>query len=284
MELVTLPGGDSATPKPARYAGKKVWGVYVAGHPFHIWTRGEVNQLASYGVEGVIPIVVPPQDEEWWLQNHGYATLEALVREAKAWGLPQGSPICLDVEEGQSAHMANPADVLHAWAVATTIHKMRNWTYGSKTFLLNDHYGLRWLADWTNPVNPQLPPGFQAWQYHGQDNGIDHDIFEGGRDYLSPQFRVVTLGTPKAHDVTAQDASVVISTSPAPTAAAAPDPAQGATTGAAISDAEATEVESPPAAATPPMTATPPEAESASLQSVVTFAQRLHDAIHEFLP
>jgi len=284
---MSLPGGDSATPKPTQYHGKKVWGVYVAGHPFHIWTRGEVNQVAAYGVEGVMPIVVPPQDEEWWLVGaHGYPVLEQLVREARAWGLPEGSPICLDVEEGQSSKMSAPADVLHAWSVATSVHKMRNWTYGSKSFLLNDHYGLRWLADWTNPINPQLPPGFQGWQYHGQDQGIDHDIFEGGRDYLSPQFRVVTLGTPKPHDVTAPDARVAHA-SPAPMAAAAPDPAQGVTTGAAISaDAEATGDAQPSTAATPPMTETPSQAGSvsASIESVVKFAIDLHSAIHEFLP
>ena len=219
--------------------------------------------------------------------NHGYPVLEQLVREARAWGLPEGSPICLDVEEGQSSKMAAPADVLHAWSVATSVHKMRNWTYGSKSFLLNDHYGLRWLADWTNPVNPQLPHGFQAWQYHGQDNGIDHDIFEGGRDYMSPQFRVVTLGTPKAHDVAAPDATVALAASPAPTATAAPDPAQGATTGAAISaDAEATGDAQPSTAVTPPTTETPSQAGSvsASIESVVKFATDLHSAIHAFLP
>ena len=42
---MTLPGGDSATPKPSRYFGKKIWGVYVAGHPFRIWTTRSVPAM-----------------------------------------------------------------------------------------------------------------------------------------------------------------------------------------------------------------------------------------------
>jgi hypothetical protein len=197
--MTFLPGADSATPKPAQYFRRKVWGVYVAGDTFHVWTHAEVAELARYGVEGVIPIVVPPQNERWWDDNYGYATLEALVREAKAWGLPEGSPICLDVEEGQSSQMAAPADVLHAWQVAVAVHHFRGWTYGSQAFLLNDHWGLRWMADWPEPtpVDPQLPQGFAGWQYASRDAlGIDLDIFEGGRDYLSPHLEVVTLPSP----------------------------------------------------------------------------------------
>jgi hypothetical protein len=192
--MTVLLGGDSATPKPTQ--GRKVWGVYVAGAAFHIWTKAEVAELAHQGVEGVMPIVVPPQGEnKWWLENYGYATLEGLVREAIAWGLPKGAPICLDVEEYQSAQMSQPSDVLHAWAVACTTHGMRNWVYGSKSFLLNDRWGLRWLAEWPNvtPTNPVLPAGFQGWQYKGNTNGIDLDIFEAGRDYVSPNLKLINL-------------------------------------------------------------------------------------------
>lgn len=210
--MIDLPGGDSATPKLTQYEGKKVWGVYVAGDTFHVWTRGEVNQLHHYGIEGVIPIVVPPQNEEWWVENHGYAVLEALVREAKAWGIPKGSPLCLDVEEHQSSAMNYPSDVCHAWRIACGAHGMRSWTYGSKSFLVSDHYSHRWLAEWPipTPVHPQLPPGFAGWQYHGEDHGIDHDIFQAGRTYLSPHLELVTLP--------AQEAAVT-STTKAPDAA-----------------------------------------------------------------
>jgi len=81
--MTTLPGADSASPKPAQYFGRKVWGVYVAGSTFHVWTHAEVAELARYGVEGVMPIVVPSQTEKWWELNAGYAAMEALVREAK---------------------------------------------------------------------------------------------------------------------------------------------------------------------------------------------------------
>ena len=81
-EPATFPGGDSATPKPARYQGHRVWCPYVAGNPFHIWTRQEVRALAAGGITHVLPIVVPPQDQEWWRDNYGYAALELLVRRA----------------------------------------------------------------------------------------------------------------------------------------------------------------------------------------------------------
>jgi hypothetical protein len=191
--MTFLLGGDSATPKPVR--GRKIWGVYVAGSAYHVWTKAEVAQLASQGIQGVMPIVVPPQNEKWWTENFGYAVLESLVREAIAWGVPEGSPLCLDVEEFQSAEMTSPADVCHAWQVACAAHKMRNWIYGSESFLRNDHYGLRWVANWPipTPTNPQLPQGFNAWQYAGNVNGIDLDIFEEHRTYLSPHLEPLSL-------------------------------------------------------------------------------------------
>ncbi len=193
--MSVLLGGDSAGPQPNHYQGKKVWGVYVAGATPHIWTHAEVAELAKHGIEGFLPIVVPPQDVRWWDDNFGYPTMEALVREAVAWGLPKGAPICLDVEEFQSSQMSSPGDVLHAWAVACATHSMRDWTYGSEAFLRNDMWGLRWMAAWPDvtPVNPQLPQGFQGWQYKGNTNGIDLDIFEEGRDYVSPGLKLVNL-------------------------------------------------------------------------------------------
>lgn len=192
--MPALTGGDSATPKPTQ--GRKIWGVYVAGDTFHVWTKEEVAALAKSGVQGVMPIVVPPQNESWWLENAGYATTEALVREAKAWGVPKGAPLCLDLEEGQTARMANIVDVFHGWAVATRTHGYRTWTYGGRTALAQDHYGFRWLAEWPDvtPTNPQLPVGFNGWQYATVTaEGIDLDIFQTNRDYMTPGLKVKVL-------------------------------------------------------------------------------------------
>ena len=202
--MTTLPGADSASPKPAQYFRRKVWGVYVAGATFHVWTHQEVAELARYGVEGVMPIVVPPQDEAWWELNSGYATMEQLVREAKAWGVPAGAPLCLDIEQHQADQMRAKSDVAHAWAVATRAHGYRTWTYSGGSYLANDHYGFRWLADWPTPTpsNPQIPRGFNAWQYATvTKDGIDLDVFEAGRDYMTPHRGVVVLQAPssKAH-------------------------------------------------------------------------------------
>jgi len=199
--MTVLTGADSSTPQPAQYKGKKVWGVYVGGATPHVWTKEEVAELGAHGVEGVIPIVVPPQDTPWWDENFGYATLEALVREAMAWGLPEGSPLCLDVEEAQAAAIlknGSAADVMHAWAVATRVHNYRTWTYANRDFLANDHWALRWLAEWpeVTPTEPGLLANYQGWQYRGGVDGIDLDIFEEGRDYLTPDLKVVNLPVP----------------------------------------------------------------------------------------
>ena len=199
---MTLPGADSASPKPPSYAGRKVWGVYVAGATFHVWTHAEVEELAKFGVEGVMPIVVPPQDREWWLEGeYGYPVLEQLVREAKSWGVPKGAPLCLDVEEFQSAKIVNANEVCHAWAIASRGHGFRTWTYGAKEFLQNDRYGFRWLAEWpeVTPEFPMIPAGFNAWQYATDTaHGIDLDVFQAGRDYMTPDRRVVVLHEPSS--------------------------------------------------------------------------------------
>ena len=197
---MNLPGGDSATPKPAQYFGRKVWGAYVAGSTFHVWTHAEVLELRRYGVEGVMPIVVPPQNEAWWDLNSGYAVLEELVRQAKAWGVPKGAPLCLDIEQHQADAMPAKQDVAHAWAVASRAHGYRTWTYSGRDYLLSDMYGFRWLADWTG--DPAIPQGFNACQYIDRPgDGIDLDSFEYGRDYMTPERGVVILQEPsiKSH-------------------------------------------------------------------------------------
>ena len=125
--------------------------------------------------------------------------MEALVREAKAWGVPKGSPLCLDIEQHQADQMPAKSDVAHAWATATRAHGYRTWTYSGLSYLANDHYGFRWVADWPNPTpsNPQLPQGFNAWQYATvTKDGIDLAIFEAGRDYMTPHLGVAVLYSP----------------------------------------------------------------------------------------
>ena len=194
-----LLGGDSATPKPAMYEGKKIWGVYVAGATFHVWSKEEVAALKAGGVEGVLPIVVPPQNEDWWLQNSGYAVLEALVREAVAWGIPMGSPLCLDVEEGQSSRFGGGAsDIARSWAVACRTHDLIPWTYGSASFLDRDLWSNKWLAEWPNvtPTDPIVPEGYRGWQYRGGQDGIDLDVSHANEVFLSPELTPVTLHEP----------------------------------------------------------------------------------------
>ncbi len=190
MSMTDLTGGDSATPKPTR--GRDIWGVYVAGDAFHVWTKEEV---AALDVKGCLPIVVPPQGIDWWSDNHGYAVMEQLVRDALAWGVPEGSPLVLDVEEYQSAQMGPGAqEVCHAWAVACRTHNLVNWTYGSKSFLAYDMWGLKWLAEWPEPTptSPELPHGFEGWQY-ANDGDIDLDLFQEHRVYMTPDRRVVAV-------------------------------------------------------------------------------------------
>jgi len=221
-----LPGGDSATPKPDRYAGHKVWGVYVAGATYHVWTKAEVRATAQHGIEGVLPIVVPSQTTDWWLTNHGYAELEQLAREAVAWGIPKGSPLCLDIEEHQAAKMMAPGDVAHAWAVACSTHGLIPWCYGPAPFLQQDHYTNRWLAYWPfdTPKNPEVPAGYRGWQYKGNTNGIDLNVFRTHEIFLSPELKPVTLlgtSSPHAHalapsDGGSSDVQTVLGTPAAP--------------------------------------------------------------------
>jgi hypothetical protein len=189
----TLLGADSATPKPTHYAGKNVWGVYIAGATFHIWSKADLYELAWRGVAGVIPIVVPSQTEKWWQTNYGYTELEALARAAVEWGVPEGAPLCLDVEEFQSAQFgAGATNIARAWAIACHAHKLIPWAYGSAAYLEKDLWGNRWLAEWPDvtPANPRPPAGYRGWQYKGNDDGIDLDVFFAGETFLSTDFEI----------------------------------------------------------------------------------------------
>ena len=252
-----IPAGDSAYPQPTRYAGHAIWGVYVAGDALHVWTREEVAALRGHGIEGVLPIVVPPQGEEWWDVNFGYGVLEQLVQDALAWGVPTGSPLCLDLEESQSSAMRSPVDVLHAWAVATRVHGLRTWTYGSATALAADMWAFKWLADWpaTVPSDPVPPEGITAWQYAGNVLGIDESVFRPGHDFLSPELTVVTVPA-----VAAETAPVEAPATPA-AEVATPAGAESVTS----------------ADVTPPTTASPPEVASASATPPDTLESIAHD-------
>jgi hypothetical protein len=210
-----LLGADSSLPQPTQYKGKKIWCVYVAGDTPHVWDTAEVAALASDGVEGVLPIVVPIQSEQWWLQNHGYAELESLVRLAKVWGVPDGSPLCLDIESNQAIAMgAGASDVAHAWAVATRTHGLVPWCYSSAGYLDTDQWSNKWLAEWPDvtPTDPVVPHGYRGWQYRGGVNGIDLDVFLAGEVFMSPELKTVTVDI--TTDVVTPDSPVTVSVSP----------------------------------------------------------------------
>jgi hypothetical protein len=253
------------------YEGCSIWAVYIAGDTFHVWTHAEVAALAEGGVRGVLPIVVPDQKANWWAENDGYGALEALVRDAVAWGLPEGSPLVLDVEEGQAVHIGS--NTCHAWAIACGVHHYLPWLYSSAGFLARDHWCHHWLAKWYGPAEydhiapTELPPEHLGWQYAGDVEGgrIDRDIFASAQTYLTPQLKVETIMTvnpgeaafgtpvptetpvtaesvtpaePTAEDITAAetvDAPAPVEAAPEP----APAPQPSVTEVAALADAAA---------------------------------------------
>ncbi len=190
-----LLGADSATPQPSQYRGRSVWGVYVAGSTPHVWRRGEVAQLGLHGVQGFLPIVVPTQSSSWWVNPA--EELYSLASLATHWGLPKGAPIVLDVEHDQGAAMtpAQADNVCLTWALVCQALGRRSWMYGSRDFLEHERWSLKWLAEYpaATPSAPTLPAGYAGWQYRGGVGGIDLDVFEAGRDFVSPSLKVVTL-------------------------------------------------------------------------------------------
>jgi len=199
--MTLLTGADSAVPQPDLYRGHDVWGVYIAGDTPHLWTHPEVAELGIHGVRGFLPIVVPPQKESWWVENEGYGTLEELVREAVAWGLPHGSPLILDVEEAQAVKTGS--GTCHCWAVACLAHGYIPWLYGPAIFLARDHWCRHWLAKWFGEAGEDHEPPvtlggfFEGWQYAGNVEGgrIDRDIFAAGHTYavLTPELKVEVI-------------------------------------------------------------------------------------------
>ena len=225
----SLPAGDSALPQPERYAGRTIWALYVAGATFHIWTHEEVATLRDHGIEGVLPIVVPSQNESWWHLNAGYGSLELLVRQAILWGVPKGSPLCLDVEEGQAAAMNNAGEVARAWAVACNAHGMIPWIYSAAPFLALDKFTNKWLAHWPDPTptDPQVPEGYRAWQYAGNVEGIDLDVFLVNEIFLSPDLKPVKVGATSEALASAEPEDVVSTDSADPSGAEGPSSEPG---------------------------------------------------------
>lgn len=226
--MTLLIGADSAVPQPDLYRGHTIWGVYVAGDTPHVWTQAEIAALGLGGVRGVLPIVVPPQDHAWWAENEGYGTLEALVRDAVAWGLPKGAPLALDVEEAQAVRIG--PDTGRCWAIACVAHGYRPWLYGPAGFLDRDHWCHHWLAKWYGDAGEdheapvEIPPHHLGWQYAGDVEGgrIDRDVFAPGHTFLTPELKVEVImneqeaaeGTPVPGPEQQQPESVAAATEP----------------------------------------------------------------------
>ena len=191
-----LRGADSAYPQPTYYKGFAIWGMYVGGDTPHVWTPEEVAATADEGVWGILPIVVPQQGVEWWAKAEEH--LAELVAQAKSWGLPARSPLCLDLEEDQAAAIGTEwLPVGRRWALACYRAELVPWLYAPRSTLLQDDKSVRWMSgnpgDATWPVS--LAPGVDAWQYAtSADNGaIDLDAFPSSRTYLDPR-SAVTAG------------------------------------------------------------------------------------------
>ncbi len=185
-----LLGADSAFPQPTEYkAGRQWWGVYAAGNTPHVWTPGEVRALDAAGIKGCLPIVVPPQSWPWVGIADGEdgeeTVLRELIAEAQAWGVKQGEPLCLDVEESFAELVGtNMASLLSTWymLVGEGAHFIP-WVYGSSATVGEARNCNKWVAYWPEkvPKDPTVPAGFKAWQYAGRcfDDKIDLDVVEG---------------------------------------------------------------------------------------------------------
>jgi hypothetical protein len=206
--MTVLAGADSSYPQPARYKGRDIWGVYVAGATPHFWSHEEVHALGAAGVRGVLPIIVPPQGGEWWARESGAETLTRLVAGARAWGLPVGSPLCLDIEQATAEAIGTQARAVEArFAGACRTYGYVPWTYGGVAWhkaVGNPSYALKWLAEWSAASGVLgavggLPGGYHALQYAGNVEGgtVDLDIFEPGRIYLDPVSFKPTVINPK---------------------------------------------------------------------------------------
>lgn len=197
--MTVLLGADSDSPRDAAlYTGKDVWGVYVAGATPFIWPKADVLALKDSGITGVLPIVVPTQSQNWWMQNNGTAELAMLVNAARSWGVPRGAPLVLDLEEGQTSLMGSGAKtaVSHEFAAQCALGAFEPWIYANPAFHALNFSTIKWQASWVEDVPVALPSGFAGWQYKGgtDELPIDLNIFEAGRWYMSPDLNVQQIG------------------------------------------------------------------------------------------
>jgi hypothetical protein len=198
--MAIVNGADSDAPQESEYRGREIWGIYTPG-----WPRAALGDLGRGGIRGVLPITVAPAaPAHWWSEDEtgGYALLEGLVRVAMDWGVPSGSPLCLDVEESLAEQIGSVTGkvVAKAWATACRIHGLIDWSYGGETWHASTEGIIRhrWLAKWplesgeTPAEVPEIPSGFDALQYAGnvQEGRIDLDLFNGGLTYLGADLQV----------------------------------------------------------------------------------------------
>lgn len=193
---------DSSVPRPELYDWRNfdAWGVYVAGSAVHIWTRAEVAELHTHGIEGAVPIVVPPQSWPWIMPEESVIT--DLVREAEAWGVPKGAPLVLDVEEWQAERMGSQLpSVLGLWRGIAEAAGYLPGAYGSYRTLASRPAGgplLGFLAEWPAGEGKlpslihDIPPGYFAWQYAGgvEEGRLDLDLIALPATLMATDFTV----------------------------------------------------------------------------------------------
>ena len=186
---MTVAGADSATPQPQLYAGHGFWGFYVADHSttYHVWSQDEVKALAGAGVSRGLPITVAPLG--WPFSLGVVGELSNLIREAITWGVPKNVPLVLDFEEslvntiqaqlGGNGASAAIEGCIATWTSLCASVDIEGWSYGPD--ILEVAPGFHWRASWLDPVPttpPDVPAGYSAWQYAGNQDGgdIDYDV------------------------------------------------------------------------------------------------------------
>jgi len=165
--------------------------VDVLGFYPNTWTR---EQVAACGARGCLPIVVPAAGAFW--DDEYFAS--DLVKDAVAWGVPPGSPLCIDIEEGWAEQMTSgeAKAVVQVWHDTCHAAGLHPWIYSGETLFI---YTItttcnRWLASWPDvvPARPTVPPGYSGWQYASGGAGPDRDVFMPGV-YMRPDASGVVL-------------------------------------------------------------------------------------------
>jgi len=196
--MTNIYGADSAYPQPGFYAGREAWQVYVFGDTPHVWSRAEVAELSSHGVKGVIPTVVPSQNEAWWEGDvAGY--LRSLRDAAVKWGVPGDCPLEIDIEGGQANAMGGSrGNVAYNWHLVCHESGHIGWIYSSAYFFEMDVWTRRRLAAWPSPTpsRPNVPNTYHGWQYAGNVEGaIDLDVWLPSKFMKPNGSGVVELGS-----------------------------------------------------------------------------------------